>query len=95
MTPEERKEYRKKIQRIAERCVWYTSTTWERFRIEKKRTSFHELNKSDKNWYLMVAEQGLEYCTKWEFNPVVPYIINTVVYPAYLFSNEPRKQGKL
>ena len=94
MTPDERKEYRKKIQRIAEKCVWYTSTTWERFRLEKKRTSFHELSRKDISWYIMVAECGLEYCTKWEFNPVVPYIINTVVYPPHLFSNKPREEKR-
>ena len=33
----------------------------------------------------MVAENGLEYCTKWKFNPMTPFIINTVVYPVYLF----------
>ena len=42
----------------------------------------------------MVAENGLEYCTKWRFNPVVPYIINTVVYPAYLFSDKPKEVRK-
>ena len=94
MTAEERKEYRKKLQLIAEKCVWYTSNNWERYRLEKRRTSFHELNKKDKSWYLMVAENGLEYCTKWRFNPVVHYIINTVVYPAYLFSDKPKEVRK-
>ena len=78
MTPDERKEYRKKIQRIAEKCVWYTSTTWERFRIEKKRTSFHELNRKDNPvvvgllilgfvgfliWWLIKFENNLEVKT--------------------------------
>ena len=94
MTPEERKEYRKKIQRIAEKCVWYTSINWNRFRETKKRTSFHELNKNNKSWYIMVAENGLDYCTKWKFNPTVPYIINTVVYPAFLFSDKPKKERR-
>ena len=35
MTPEERKIYRKKIQRIAEKCVWYTSVNWNRFKETK------------------------------------------------------------
>ena len=42
----------------------------------------------------MVAECGLEYCTKWKFNPAVPYIINTVVYPAYLFSDKPKEERR-
>ena len=94
MTPEERKVYRNKIQRIAEKCVWYTSNNWERYQLEKRRTSFHELNKKDKSWYLMVAELGLEYCTKWKFNPATPYIINTIVYPAFLFSDKPKEERR-
>jgi hypothetical protein len=43
----------------------------------------------------MVAECGLEYCTKWKFNSVVPYIINTVVYPAHLFSDKPREERRI
>ena len=85
MTLEKRKEYRAKIKKIAEKCVWYTSATWNRYKETKKRTSFNELNKNEKSWYLMVAENGLEYCTKWKFNPMAPFIINTVVYPVYLF----------
>tara|TARA_R100000808_G_C2152257_1_gene161577 strand:- start:3180 stop:3524 length:345 start_codon:yes stop_codon:yes gene_type:complete len=94
MTPEERKEYRKKIQLIAEKCVWYTSVNWGEYKLYKKRTSFHQLNKYHKAWYIMVAENGLEYCTKWKFNPAVPYIINTVVYPAYLFSDKPKEEKR-
>ena len=42
----------------------------------------------------MVAELGLEYCVKWKFNPATPYIINTIVYPAFLFSDKPKEERR-
>ena len=92
--PEEQEEFNKKIRRIAEQCVWYTSVTWNRYREKKERTSFKELTKSEQNYHLHIAQVGLEYCKKWKFNSMCPYITNTVVYPAYLFSDKPRKEKR-
>ena len=92
--PEEQEEFNKKIRRIAEQCVWYTSVTWNRYREKKERTSFKELTKSEQNYHLHIAQVGLEYCKKWKLNSMCPYITNTVVYPAYLFSDKPRKEKR-
>lgn len=90
----EQEEFNKKIRRIAEQCVWYTSAIWKRYSEKKERTSFKELTKSEQGYYLHIAQEGLKYCEKWEFNPMCPYIVNTIVYPAFLFTNKPRKEKK-
>ena len=90
----EQEEFRKRIRSIAEQCVWYTSVNWNRYKEKKERTSFKQLTKSDQDYYLSVAQMGLEYCEKWEFNSMCPYITNTVVYPAFLFSDKPRKEKR-
>ena len=90
----EQEEFRKRIRSIAEQCVWYTSVNWNRYKEKKERTSFKQLTKSDQDYYLSVAQVGLEYCEKWEFNSMCPYITNTVVYPAFLFSDKPRKEKR-
>ena len=84
---------RSKIRSIAQKCVWYTSGNWNKFKETGQRTRFEELKRDDKNYYLAVAEIGLAYCEKWEFNPVCPYITNTVVFPAYLFRDKEEKHG--
>ena len=78
-------EDKNKLRSIAQRMVWYTSVNWKKYKRHKKRTSFEELPKDEKGYFLLHAQICLDYCTKWEFNPVVPYITNTVVYPAHLF----------
>ena len=83
---------RARIRSIAQKCVWYTSGNWNKFKETGQRTRFEELKRNDKNYYLMVAEVGLAYCEKWEFNPVCPYIINTVVFPAYLFKDKDKEE---
>ena len=83
---------RSKIRSIAQKCVWYTSVSWNKFKETGQRTRFEELKRDDKNYYLTVAEIGLAYCEKWEFNPVCPYITNTVVFPAYLFEEREEKE---
>ena len=90
----EQEEFHKRIRNIAEQCVWYTSVTWNRYKEKKERTSFRELTKSEQDYYLSVVQVGLEYCKKWKFNSMCPYITNTVVYPAFLFLDKPRKEKK-
>ena len=90
----EQDEFHKKIRKIAENCVWYTSAIWNRYEEKKERTSFKELTESEQQYYLCMVQVGLEYCKKWKFNPMCPYVTNTIVYPAFLFSDEPRKEKK-
>ena len=84
---------KKKIRSITQRMVWYTSVNWEKYKQHKQRTGFEELSRNDKGYYLSIAQIGLEYCDKWEFNPMCPYITNTVVYPAYLFKEREEKKN--
>jgi len=90
----EQEVFNEKIRKIAEQCVWYTSANWNRYKERKERTSFKELTKSEQDYYLHIAQMGLEHCEKWEFNSMCPYITNTVVYPAFLFLDEPKKEIK-
>jgi len=84
-------EDKNKLRSIAQRMVWHTSINWKKYKQHRKRTSFEELPKSEKQYFLMIAQVGLEYCIEWKFNPVCPYITNTVVYPSYLFKEREDK----